>query len=519
VPATSPLISALLARGKPSEASHWYCDRAECDGRPHDGWPRKHARTSQRPPDGQWLTWLFAGGRGTGKTRAGAEWVLDQVWNHGRRRIALVARTPGAGRDVMIHGPAGLLACSPEARRPVHEPSKRTLRWPNGAQAWTYSAANPSELRGPEHDCAWADETAAWEDASKGDVLDTSWNNLMLGLRLGDDPRCFVTTTPKKVRLVRELIGRPSTRSTTDTTYANLENLAPAFREQVLQTYEGTRIGRQELMGELLTDVDGALWTLERLEELRVDWAQDGAVGVSRADLSRVVVGVDPAVTSGEDADETGIIVVGLGPHRPETCRIERCRGHGYVLADYSVARATPDEWAKRVVEAYDDFDADRVVAEGNQGHELVETVLRTVRQGLPITRVNAKHGKRTRAEPQAALYEQGRCHHVGPPLGFAQFEDQLTTWTTDSGESPDRLDAGVWALTELGLAGGRQGDAFLQMWEKEAAELPERATPELAHLPRQANDGPPTLRAGCKHRWQAWPGGLKCVFCGGDKP
>jgi len=418
----------------------------------------------------------------------------------------------------MIHGAAGILACSDKDRRPVHEPSNTRLRWPNGAIAETFSAANPPELRGPEHEAAWCDETAAWKDAKKGDVLDTAWNNLMLGLRLGQDPRCMVTTTPKRVRLVRELFDRHSTVVTADTTYANLENLAPSFREQVLRTYEGTRIGRQELMGELLTDVDGALWTLERIDELRLEWSQGAAAGVQLSDLTRIVVGVDPAVTSGEDSDETGIIVVGKGPHLPETCKIERCQGHGYVLADYSMGKATPDEWAKRAVEAYDDWKADRVVAEGNQGHELVDTVLRTVRQGIPIRRVNAKHGKRTRAEPQAALYEQGRCHHVGPPMEFATLEDQLTTWTTDSGESPDRLDGLVWALDELGLAGS--SDGWLQAWEQEINERPEHPEPEsLRRLPKLESDAGRFPCRCPKPRWQRWPDGLKCVHCGGEQP
>jgi len=494
----------------------WYCDRPDCDGKPHAGAPHKHARASQRPPEGSWLTWLFMGGRGTGKTRAGAEWVNDQVWNQGKRRIALVARTPADVRDIMIHGEGGLITCSRPDRRPVHEPSKRMLRWPNGTVATTYSAANPSELRGPEHDCAWADEVASWKDAPKGDAVDTAWNNLMLGLRLGENPQCVATTTPKRARLIRQLVARRTTATSTDTTYANLDNLAPSFREQVLMTYEGTRIGRQELLGELLTDVDGALWTLERIDELRVELSQGvGTGGVSLGELTRIVVGVDPAVTSGEDSDETGIIVVGKGPHRPDTCKIERCTGHGYILADYTMSQATPDEWAKQVVRAYDDFHADRIIAEGNQGHELVDATLRTARLGLPVHRVNAKHGKRTRAEPQAALYEQGRCHHVGPPMQYATLEDQLTTWTPDSGESPDRLDALVWGLTELGLAGG-SSDAWLQAWEKELADRPEQPLPvELQGLPVYGDETPSMLRPGCKHRWMD----RKCVFCGGDKP
>lgn len=232
----------------------------------------RHARTPQTPPPGEWLVWLFSGGRGTGKTRAGAEWVLDQVWNRGARRIALVARTPADARDVMIYGDSGIMACSDPHPRPEHEPTKRRLIWPNGAQAFTYSAAAPSQLRGPQHDAAWCDELAAWPDATKGDALDTSWNNLMLGLRIGRDPRCFVTTTPKRVKLMRQLYERDHVEITTDTTYSNLNNLAPSFRELVLASYEGTRIGRQELHGEMLTDVEGALWSLEQIDRLRAAW-------------------------------------------------------------------------------------------------------------------------------------------------------------------------------------------------------------------------------------------------------
>ena len=265
----------------------FYCDLPGCDGRPHAGrhWCEhpvvsddhgpscRHARATQRPPEGDWLVWLFSGGRGTGKTKAGAEWVLDQVWNRGARRIALVARTPADARDVMIYGDSGIMACSGPHPRPAHEPTKRRLVWPNGAQAFTYSGAAPSQLRGPQHDAAWVDELAAYPDARKGDTLDTSWNNLMLGLRLGQHPRCLVTTTPKRVRLMREIIDRPTTMMTTDTTYANLENLAPSFRAQVLAAYEGTRIGRQELLGQMLTDVEGALWNLEQIDALRAEWA------------------------------------------------------------------------------------------------------------------------------------------------------------------------------------------------------------------------------------------------------
>lgn len=266
----------------------WYCPKPECDGNPHAGyhWCEhpidghhtpycKHSRTPQRPPvsdpNDPWLVWFFSGGRGTGKTRAGAEWVLDLVWNQGFKRIALVGRTPADVRDVMIYGDSGIMSVSDPNPRPTHEPTKRRLIWPNGAQAFTYSAAAPSQLRGPQHDAAWCDELAAWTDAPKGDTLDTSWNNLMLGLRLGQVPRCLVTTTPKRVKLVRQVMERRTTVVTNGSTYENLDNLAPAFREQVLSSYEGTRIGEQELKGVLLMDVEGAMWTLEMIDQARAE--------------------------------------------------------------------------------------------------------------------------------------------------------------------------------------------------------------------------------------------------------
>ncbi len=415
-----------------------------------------HARPAQLPPDGDWLVWAFIGGRGTGKTRTMSEWFTDQMKNHGRRRGALVGRTPGDVRLVMIEGDSGLLAVG-EAQgfRPIYKPTVRELVWPNGAMATTYSAEVQGQLRGPEHDIAWCDEPATWTDARLGDVLDTAWNNLMLGLRIRgrEPPQCGFSTTPKRVRLVREVLSRRSTVQTTGTTYENLDNLAPAFREQVLQTYEGTRIGRQELLGELLDDIEGALWTLGNIDNNR---RRD------TPELARVVVAVDPAVTTGEDSDETGIVVCAKGRD-----------GRGYVLGDYTIPRAempSPDMWARRAVEAYDDFGADAMVAEGNQGGELVTGVIHSVRPFINVKRVTARYGKRTRAEPVAARYEQDRVSHVGT---FAKLEDQMTTWIPDSGESPDRLDALVWAFTELGLASpgrvavlvGPGGDASPSYW------------------------------------------------------
>jgi predicted phage terminase large subunit-like protein len=394
-------------------------DRLEASGeRP---WHRIR-RPSQAPPAGDWRTWLILAGRGWGKTRTGAEWVLDRV-EGGARRIALVARTAADIRDVMIEGESGILACASESQRPTYEPSKRRLTWPNGAIATAYSADQPSLLRGPQHDSAWADELAAWEHA------DETWAMLMFGLRLGADPRVCVTTTPRPTQEIRDLVGQATTALTRGSTMENADNLAPGFLEEIVRRYEGTRLGRQELYAEILDDTPGALWTRAMLEAAYVDAAPE---------LVRVVVAIDPAATAHEESDETGIVVAGRGVD-----------GHAYVLADRS-CRMSPDGWARRAVAAFDEHQADRIVAEVNNGGDMVEAVVRTVRPGVPYRKVHATRGKRLRAEPVAALYEQGRVHHVGR---LPELEDQLTSWTPEDAGSPDRLDALVWAITELGLA------------------------------------------------------------------
>lgn len=279
----SGLLTALHGELNP-EPSRWYCNRPDCDGKPHEGWhwcdhpvegphlPSEcgHARHDQRPPDGDWLVWAAIAGRGAGKTRTMAEWVTDLVMRHGYRRGALVGRTPADVRDVMIEGESGLVAVGERhGFRPVFQPTKRRVVWPNGAVAYSYSAEVGDQLRGPQHDFGWCDEPAAWTDAAKGDHMGTAWNNLMLGLRLGSHPRCGFSTTPKRVPLVKQVLARPTTVKTTATTYANLHNLAPQFKDEVMAAYEGTRIGRQELMGELLDDVEGALWRLEQIDACR----------------------------------------------------------------------------------------------------------------------------------------------------------------------------------------------------------------------------------------------------------
>ena len=398
--------------------------------RDRDPWAAA-ARPSQLPPPGDWRVWLFLAGRGAGKTRAGSEWVRAQVTDHGRRRVALVGPTAADVRDVMVEGESGLLAvCDRYGVRPLYEPSKRRVTWPNGAIATTYSADEPDRLRGPQHDLALCDEVAAWRRPE-------AWDMLMFGLRLGTDPRAAAMTTPRQVPLLRRILADPTTATTRGTTYDNRANLAPAFVEQIVARYEGTRLGRQELAGELLEDVEGALWTLARIDAARVP--PDHAV----PPLARIVVGVDPqAGYDDENGSETGVVVAGRDD------RGGRDRDHAYVLADAS-GNLTPDGWARAAVRAYHAWRADRIVAEANQGGEMVRKVLRTVDPSVPITLVHASRGKLTRAEPVAAAYEQGRVHHVG---GFGKLEDQMTTYVPGK-PSPDRMDAAVWALTDLLLS------------------------------------------------------------------
>ena len=380
------------------------------------------AREEQKPPGGDWSTWLYMAGRGAGKTRAGSEWVHQQV-RDGARRIALVGATAADCRDVMVEGESGLLATASPMDMPLYEPSRRRLTWQSGAIATTYSAEEPDRLRGPQHDAAWCDELAAWRYGA-------AWPMLLLGLRLGGKPRALVTTTPRPTKLVKELIAQPTTVVTRGSTYDNRANLAESYMEQIVKRYEGTRLGRQELMGEIIEDVEGALWTLMMLDELRVDDAPD---------LERVVVGVDPAVSAHQDSDETGIEAVGIG-----------VEGEGYVLADRS-CKLSPAGWARIVAGLYHDLEADRVVVEANQGGEMVEYTLATVDQSVPVKRIHASRGKRLRAEPVAALYEQARVHHVGV---FSALEDQMMSFTGDSGGADDRVDALVHGLTEAVLDG-----------------------------------------------------------------
>jgi phage terminase large subunit-like protein len=378
------------------------------------------ARPEQLEPIGEWFVWLLMAGRGFGKTRTGAQWVHQRAAN-GAKRIALVARTAAEVRDVIVEGESGILACAPPWARPRYEPSKRRITWPNGTIATTYSADEPDALRGPQHDTGWADELATWQ-------YPDAWDQLKFGLRLGTKPRICVTTTPRPTPIIRALVKDSATHVTRGSTFDNVANLAASFIDEVRRQYEGTRLGRQELYAEILDDVEGALWSRDLIDNYRVREAP--------AEFRRVVVAIDPAVTATEKSDETGIVVAGLGAD-----------DHAYVLGDFS-GRHTPRDWGVKAIKAYNDFKADRIVAEENNGGQLVEANLRTLLDRVPYRGVRASQGKRTRAEPIASLYEQGRVHHVGM---FAALEDQMCTWQPLTGErSPDRMDALVWALTEL---------------------------------------------------------------------
>lgn len=335
----------------------------------------------------------------------------------------------------MVEGEAGLLSVFRPDRRPVYEPSRRQITFANGAIAITYSSEEPDQLRGPAHDAAWSDEAASFYDANvdetSGADNGTTWSNLQMGLRLGTNPQQIVTTTPRPNRLIKALMASPSTVVTRGTTYENKANLAPAFYSEIISKYEGTRLGRQELHAEVLEDIEGALFAREWIEKTRVRSLRD-------SQIQRIVVSIDPAVTSNESSDQTGIVVAALGVDN-------RC----YVLDDLS-CRLSPDGWAARAVAALHERKADRIIAEVNNGGDLVERVIRTVDPRVPYKAVRASRGKITRAEPVAALYEQGRVSHVGD---FPQLEEEMCSYTGSIGErSPDRLDALTYAVHELML-------------------------------------------------------------------
>lgn len=383
------------------------------------------ARPEQIAPDGDWLTWVILAGRGFGKTRAGAEWIREQV-KAGKRRIALIGETQKDLEEVMIEGDSGILSVFPPDEMPNYRRRPVRLEFKTGALALGYNATEPGQLRGPQFDAAWADELAKWAYARE------TWDMLQFGLRLGE-PRQLVTTTPRPIPVLKEIIAASSTVLTRGRTADNEANLAPSFMQTIAERYAGTRLGRQELEAEILDDIPGALWSRAMLDKAFIRKAPE---------LVRVVVAVDPSGTRGlsDDGDEVGIIVAGKG-----------IDGNAYLLADRS-CKLSPDGWGRRAAEAYREFNADRLIAERNFGGAMVEHVIRTVDKTISYREVTASRGKIARAEPVAALYEQGRVKHVGP---FPDLEQQLCAMTPDgylNDGSPDRADALVWAITELML-------------------------------------------------------------------
>ena len=392
------------------------------------------AFSHQLPPLREWRSWVILGGRGAGKTRAGAEWVRAQV--EGARpnapghatRVALVGETYEQVRDVMVFGDSGILACSPPDRRPIWEGSRRRLLWPNGATATAYSASDPEALRGPQFDAAWADELAKWKRGRD------AWDMLQFSLRLGQAPQVVVTTTPRRSPVLKDVLQAPSTVTTHAPTEAN-KYLPQSFLEEVRARYAGTRLGRQELDGVLLEEVDGALWRHEVLEKSRVH---------TTPDLDRIVVAVDPPVSGHAGSDACGIVVAGVSMQgRPEDWI-------AYVLEDATLQGVSPAVWAEQAVAKMQAYKADRLVAEVNQGGALVEHLVRQVDPAISYRAVHASTGKVARAEPIAALYERGRVVHVG---GFDALEDQMCRMSLrgyQGSGSPDRVDALVWAIWAL---------------------------------------------------------------------
>jgi len=386
-------------------------------------------RNDQREPAGSWRVWLVMAGRGYGKTRMGAEWVREKAENEAGIRIALIGATMGEARSVMVEGESGLLSLE-HSQAPEWKSSLGQIKWPNGSVATLYSAAEPEGLRGPQHDYAWADEIAKWTNG------DAAWDNLMFGLRLGGHPQAMATTTPRPVPLVRRLVQEENVEITNGKTSDNVGGLAPSFVQSVRELYGSTRLGRQELDGELIEELEGALWSRALIEACRQN---------DIPHMRRVLIGVDPpaGTLSGKSGDACGIIAVGLGAD-----------GKGYVLADCSVEDKSPEGWARAVADAAEVWNADRVIAEANQGGAMVESTLRAANVAMPVKLVHASRGKVARAEPVAALYEARRAFHGG---AFPALEDELCGLIVGGGyegpgRSPDRADALVWAMTELML-------------------------------------------------------------------
>jgi phage terminase large subunit-like protein len=406
-------------------------------------WTQREARPNQLPPESNWITWLILSGRGWGKTRVGAEWIVWNAINNPKTRWAVIARTSADIRDTCFEGVSGIIVILQRYGiydEKAYNRTNSSYKLPNGSIIKGFSAEEPKRLRGPQHHGAWCDELAAWENHE-------TWDQLKLGLRLkldsGQPPQIVVTTTPTPIKLITELMKQESTVITRGSTFDNKNNLSPEALAELEFKYAGTRLGQQELYGAILSDNPGALWTRELLDKTRVQ--------VKPENFTRIVVGVDPAVTSGENSDNTGIVVAG-----------STADGQYYVLEDATM-KASPQVWASKAVALYHKWQADKIIAEVNNGGDLVVELLRQVNQNIPVKKVTATRGKQLRAEPIAALFEQGRVHLVGSFLGVevrpgvfdTGLEDQLCDWTPESKESPDRMDAMVWALTELSTSSG----------------------------------------------------------------
>lgn len=393
-------------------------------------WARPNQRLPDKLPDGRdWFVWALISGRGFGKTRTGAETI--KAWVGGPKDppilIALVAESAADARDVMVEGESGILAVSPPWNKPHYQPSKRRLRWPNGSVAIHFSGDKPDQLRGPQFHKAWVDELAKFQYAQE------VWDMLELGLRLGDKPQALVSTTPRPIQVIRDLLNDPLTVLTRGSSYENISNLAPAYIGRVISKYEGTRLGRQELHAEVLNDMPGSLWTLSLIEENRIK------SGHAPTQMDRTVVAIDPATSSTEESDETGIIV---GAKEGKT---------GYVVRDES-GIYTPNGWATMAIRLYKEHGASRIVAEKNQGGDMVKTVIHNIDPNVPVKLVHASKSRQARAEPISQLMEQGRIKHIGQ---FARLEDQMVITTPEGylgSGSPDRMDAMVWCMTDLML-------------------------------------------------------------------
>lgn len=401
-----------------------------------DSW-QANAREDQFPPahaigGGPWTAWIVMGGRGAGKTRTGAEWIKGLMTGDPDftvtpvERVALIGETAADVRDVMVEGVSGILAIHNARDRPTWEPSRRRLQWPNGSVAQIYSAEDPESLRGPQFECAWLDEFAKWRYAEE------TFDMLQFGLRLGAHPRQVITTTPRPGAFIASLLQDPRSAVSRAPTMANAANLAPDYLQKIVARYSGTRLGRQELDGELLEDNPAALWNRSALDAAR----EREAPG-----LAHIVVAIDPPASSTQRADACGIVAAGIDE-----------AGIVHVLEDASLSAVRPSAWARLAIALYRKWEADRLVAEVNQGGEMVAAVIREADAGVPVTMVRATRGKYLRAAPVAQLYEQGRVRHAG---NFPELEDEMCAFGPDGlpgGKSPDRLDALVWAVTALAL-------------------------------------------------------------------